>query len=217
MPNSSLLMLNRSSASCTFCWINPSPPTKYGRTPAPCVPPIRTPRITLPMNEVTLLSSMRSTLLSSPSKNSGLCAKSASQPRIPAPIHPIEAPHVRCSRPDALPPKPAPTLGVKSQSAFAVDGASISASADTISHFFIRFSSSGRRRVQATYPVELSRDTRAQSRQIDEDESCGVCGGNQPYGPVCAVQLCQSVPLRHAKVPHRPAREERSICAQEAN
>src|SRR5688572_23280481 len=88
------------------------------------------------MKVVTLLLSNRSASSSSPSKNSGVNAKSASQPSTPAPIQPIDAPQLRCSRPLASPPKPAPTFGVNSQSARADAGASTNARAANIAHFF---------------------------------------------------------------------------------
>src|SRR5215204_5507792 len=88
------------------------------------------------MNVLTLLVSMRSKSLSLPSKNSGVYANSASHPKIPAPIHPMEAPYPKCSFPLVLPPNVDPIDGVNSQSARADTGASTSARAANIAHFF---------------------------------------------------------------------------------
>src|SRR5688572_8519694 len=164
-PNSLLLTSKSDSASSTLDWSSPIPPEKYGRNPPPVVPPTGTPTSAFTMKVVTLLLSNRSVSSSSPSKNSGVNAKSASQPSTPAPIQPIDAPQLRCSRPLASPPKPAPTLGVNNQSARADAGASTNARAANIAHFFniaspptLRF---GRLPLQSLIPpVNSNRHTR---------------------------------------------------------
>src|SRR5438552_13848038 len=68
--------------------MRPSPPVTNGRTPAPCVPPIGTPTITLPIKSSTLLLPKSSFV----PKKLGLQPKPSSPPITPAPMPPAFTP-----------------------------------------------------------------------------------------------------------------------------
>src|SRR5437762_7506785 len=135
-PQSWVLTLNRSLLLCTSLDSSPNPAAKYGRKPAPCCPPIGIPIRAFPITETTLLLSTKSKSPLPGSKNSGVYDRSASHPKIPAPIHPIDAPYVKWSLPFVEPPNVAPRFGVNNQSAWAAAGESASTSAAITTHFF---------------------------------------------------------------------------------
>src|SRR5262245_24746046 len=143
---------------------------------------------------VVTLASRKS--LSSPNKSASsvlkilllrLKPRSASAPNTPSPIHPSDPPHD--TLPEARPPKTPPTYGVNNQSARAVDGASVNASAATISIFFISSSSLGRL-VRFGGASDMP-----QARTMSQLEStCPVCDRRH----LCSVRSSDSRLVRHS-------------------
>src|SRR3954462_8315976 len=105
--------------------MRPRPPTTYGRTPPPFVPPMGTPMIRLPIRSITVL--LPKSLFVP--KKLGLHPKSASPPMMPAPIPPALTPTVACPFWMLL-PNADPTHGVTNPSARACIGASTTAAAE---------------------------------------------------------------------------------------
>src|SRR3954469_17166137 len=104
--------------------MRPTPPLTNGRTPAPCVPPIGTPTMTLPIRSMTLL--LPKSLFVP--KKLGLQPKSTSPSMTPAPMAPALTQKPTRPLSKLLPPF-ADTHGLTNPSARATDGAEMAATA----------------------------------------------------------------------------------------